>query len=76
MSDGDLEMWTITHRPRDLPGIEYAARLHLVRAGEIQTTDRLLTAASLEALRDALPPGLFRLHRFPEDDDAIVETWL
>lgn len=71
-----LGIWTVTHRPRDLPGVEYAARLHYVGRGATWPSDRLLTAPSLEAIRRALPPGLYNLGRVPDDDPAIVESWV
>lgn len=38
--------------------------------------DAQLFGASLEEVRQHLPPGLSRLERHPGDDPNIVETWL
>jgi hypothetical protein len=77
MRDDSLTIWTITHRPVDLPGVEYAARRHRILAGEVQVhTGPPLTAPSLEEIRALLPPGLHRIERSPEDDPVIVESWI
>ena len=74
---GDLPMITIYERPDEFPD-EYVARLWLMRRGvaEPGMTGLLLRSASLDALREMLPPGLHRLPREPGDEEAIVETWL
>ena len=73
----NVEMWTIVRNPADLPGVAYSARLWLIEPGGLSTaTDRLLTAPTLDQLRAMLPPGLYRLDRFADDEAAIVETWL
>ena len=74
---GELPMITIYERPDEFPD-EYVARLWLMRRGvaEPGMTGHLLRSASLDALREMLPPGLHRLPREPGDEEAIVETWL
>lgn len=78
MTDSDLlELWTVTRRPIDLPGVEFAARQALIGPGGItRITERLVIAPTLEALRDQLPPGLVRMDRHPDDDPVIVEIWI
>ena len=72
---GELPMLTIYERPDEFPA-EYVAQLWLMRRGAPVMTGMVLRAASLDALREMLPPGLHRLPREPGDEEAIVETWL
>lgn len=69
-------MWTVYDHPVDYPA-HYVVRRSLVGAGML-TVDREPWAVteSLEAARHALPPGLTRLTRDPDDDPKIVEVWL
>lgn len=78
MNDRDVvTIWTITHRPRDLPGVEYAARAHRISpGGRVEAAADHLEGASLEAIRAQLPPFLFCLGRQPGDDAGIVESWI
>lgn len=71
-----LEIWTVTRRPLDMPGVEYAARCHVIEAGGSRPTDRVVTAATLVEIRAAIPPFLHCLPRDPNDDPAIVESWI
>lgn len=72
-----LEMWTVTRRPRDLPGVAFAARLQRVMpGGATEITDSLVTGPTLEDVRAQLPPGLACLPRHRDDDPVIVEVWL
>lgn len=72
-----LTIWTVTHRPRDLPGVEYAARPQYIPPRPQAVDDApLLTASTLEGIRALLPPGLFRMPRDYRDDPVIVETWM
>lgn len=72
-----LRLWCVTHRPSDLPGVEYAARRwELAVDGVHHATADVLTGSSLAAVREQLPPGLTRLERAPDDDPVIVEVWL
>ena len=72
---GELPMITIYERPDEFPD-EYVAQLWLMRRGAPVMTGMVLRAASLDALREMLPPGLHCLPREPGDEEAIVETWL
>lgn len=76
---GTLKLWTVTHRPSDLPGVEYAARAWIIPTaiGEPGgATDELVTAPTLAELRALLPAGLTRIPRHELDDPVIVEVWL
>jgi hypothetical protein len=39
-------------------------------------TDEMALATTLEEIRKQVPPGLFRLRRFADDDPCIVEVWV
>jgi hypothetical protein len=70
-----MEMWTIYDHPRDYP-TGYMARCWLITAGaDPEPTDRIFHG-SLAGVRGAIPPGLACLPRSPEDDPAVLETWL
>jgi hypothetical protein len=71
---GELPMITICERPDGFPD-EYVVA-HASRVAEPGMTGLLLRSASLDALREMLPPGLHRLPRQPGDEAAIVEAWL
>jgi hypothetical protein len=73
ISADDLLIWTVCENPKDYPGM-FTARPHSTRANA--PCDFLLTAPSIEAIRELLPPGLTRLPLSPDDDPVIVETWL
>ena len=47
-----------------------------VRVSDGEVTSDMITAQTIERLRELLPPGLERLERDPEDDPSIVEVWL
>ena len=66
-----LPIWTVYDSPRDLPG-RYVARLFVMD----KATTKVITAPTLEAVRNLLPAGLTCLERNPQDDPMIVETWL
>lgn len=69
-----LDMWVIYERPLDFP-TGYVARLWKVTA-VMRPTLTAIFAASLEAARAGLPPGLTRVARHPSDEPQIVEVWL
>jgi len=70
-----LPMWTI-YRPttKDYNGI-WVGRMFLTLP-EPHATDLLVAGASLEEVRQQLPPGLINIGRNDEDDPVIEETWL
>lgn len=72
-----LTVWVIYHRPLDLPEAEYVVRGFDVRLGEILPHPEHAEAATLADARAALPAGVDTcLGRTPQDDPAIVETWI
>lgn len=72
-----LPMWTVYDHPTDVPDA-YIARKWLVGPGEtVIWTDETITEEKLEDIQKyMISAGLTRLHRQPEDDPVIVETWL
>jgi hypothetical protein len=75
MTDDALALWTVYDHPSDFPD-RFIARLSLISRTGVVATQKTVSAATLEELRDRLPPGLCRLDRDPSDDPVIVETWL
>jgi hypothetical protein len=72
-----LPMWVVYDHPRDHPD-GFIARMwySLPRS---MSTDRTLTAATIDELRKAIrcqSPGVVRIRRHPQDDQCIVEVWL
>jgi hypothetical protein len=69
-----IALFTIYHRPRDFPGWPYVARPW----GYDGTPGPIACLSeTLGALQDGLRAReLFCLSRAPDDDYAIVETWL
>jgi hypothetical protein len=66
-----LDIWIIYDNPSDYPG-QFAARRFRMN----EPTADVLTAASLDAVRALLPPGLVRLERTEHDQPHIVEVWV
>jgi hypothetical protein len=71
-----LELWTVYDHPVDCPGNWVARKWVVGPGGKSEATSDCIVSDTLEDLRDALPPGLYRLPRDPDDDPVIVETWL
>jgi len=71
-----LSMWTIYDHPKDHPDF-WVGRCHVVDKHGSRPTDRLITARTLDSLRELMRRrGLARLPRDPKDDPKIVEVWL
>lgn len=68
----DLPLYVIYSDPLDAPG-KFVLRRHV---GERPDPAPAAVVDSLEACRAALPPGLFNLGRYDEDDPKIVEVWI
>lgn len=51
-------------------------RVFEVTTGESKMTDRIAVSSSLEAVRDSVPPECTRVVRDPNDDPAILESWV
>jgi hypothetical protein len=67
----ELETFVVYRHPLDFP-THYVLR----RWFGTRMTEDIELAMSLEEVRSYLPPGRFRLDRFPEDDARVVEVWI
>lgn len=72
-----LRIYTIYDSPLDFPD-QFVTRGSTVTGGGSVAHDLMPAAVvrSLETARAAVPPGLHRLDRHPDDDPVIVEVWL
>lgn len=71
-----VEMYTIYHDPDDFPGM-YVGRTFTITPGRAQpAAEPFAIAPTLEAVREAIPPGHERFDRQEGDDPKIVETWV
>lgn len=68
-------VWAVYRHPSDYP-TKYVARRWFVHHGQTQPDLGVLMADDLDGVRRMLPPGLMRMRPFPNDDPAIVETWM
>jgi hypothetical protein len=76
MAEDALSIWVVYDHPTDWPDW-FVARRHVAYGPEAGPTADMILDRDLDHLRqDMEQRGLFRLHRFPEDDAKIVETWL
>lgn len=73
-----LALFTIYKHPIDYPQA-FVARRFLVGGDPPQSVvdaEPYAVALTLEAVRAALPPGLYRMGRAEADEPQIVETWV
>jgi hypothetical protein len=68
---GTLQMWTIYYNPLDHPG-KFVVR----RWVGLVPSNTYVLAPTLEMARAHIPPGLYCLGRYAEDEVQIVETWI
>jgi hypothetical protein len=73
--DRQLDIWTIYDRPRDFPDC-FVARCFTIGEGAIERAKYVITAPTLEEIREMIPWGLALLPRSPNDDPNIVESWI
>jgi hypothetical protein len=70
-----LPIWVVYDHPSDWPQF-YVARLHYALPRP-EPTGSVLMYRDLDPLREVLADmGCTKLDRFPEDDPAILETWI
>ena len=69
--DDTLEICTIYFNPSDFPPDSWVVRLWLLD----KPTTWFRVENSLEAIREHIPDGLYRMDRQEGDDPVIVETW-
>lgn len=70
-----LTMWVVYDHPRDYPDA-FVARRWEIAPGVMIATQDAHTAATLEAVRERIPPGLYRINRDQNDEPQIVEVWV
>jgi hypothetical protein len=72
-----MSMWVVYYNPRDFPG-KYVARRHDVLRGPTpsRASSEYFTADTLEEIQSRIPPGMYRMNRYEDDDPNIVETWI
>jgi hypothetical protein len=68
-----LAIWNVYFNPEDFPGV-YVARKFLIKE-EAVPTNVVVTATTLQGVRDQLPWGLILMPRAPSDPAACVESW-
>ena len=54
--------------------VAYPGKL-MARLATMQTTRYVLLADTLDGMRAALPPGMYRSDRTPADPAGLVELW-
>jgi hypothetical protein len=70
-----LTIWTIYDHPRDYPH-GYVIRPWTIGNKGPMVPGEAATAADLDTARTLIPDGLYRMERAPDDDPAIIETWM
>lgn len=69
-----LKIWTIYDHPKDFPD-SFVARKFI----GYEPTKEILVAGTLPEIRQVIKKSsgkLHRIHRSPDDDPKIVESWL
>lgn len=76
MSETVLRMYTVYHRPADLPAVEYAVRAFSIGPGSVTQGLLIGIGTTLDEVRRQVPACAdVCMARSPEDDPAIVEIW-
>lgn len=74
----DWHHYAIYFNPSDFPG-KYVLRRWAIKEGvpfPLPDPSPTYVADTLSEVRAQVPAGLVHLHRHPEDDPVIVETWM
>jgi hypothetical protein len=71
-----LEMYVIYENPKDFPNKWILQRCVVICGIPVSDTIPVAIEDSLESVRRAVPPGLVRMDRFPNDDPVIREVWI
>jgi hypothetical protein len=71
----EISQWVIYDHPRDYPD-HFVMRRWGITAGNFFPTDDVALADTLPEIRQAVPPGLYCLERYANDDPCIVEVWI
>lgn len=78
MTDRDgLDIWVIYQNTTDFPGM-FVLRKQTARSDKtIEIDSQAMVCEKIEPLQNMMiDRGLVKLMRHPDDDPAIVETWL
>lgn len=76
-ADNILSMWTVFDSPPDFPGLFVAREFRICHGISVPVpTANHFVGRTLEEVRAALPPRLYRIQRAECDEPKIVETWL
>lgn len=70
----EISQWVIYAQPLDYP-TKYVLRRWDIRPNQIIATNDIKVADSLAEIRKMVPPGLYRMARYDDDDPCIVEVW-
>lgn len=71
-----LDMWVIYDHPKDHPNHFVVRKWTIMHnAAPLASTDKTLHD-TLEEAREAIPPGLYNLERYADDDPVIKEVWV
>jgi hypothetical protein len=70
-----MNQWVVYFNPKDYPG-KYVVRRWRIAQGSAEAAKEATVHDSLEEARAAIPPGLYPLERFADDDRVIVEVWI
>lgn len=71
-----LQVWCIYFNSREFPGAFLVRKWEVIRDKEPAPSNVAHAFLSLADARAIIPPGKVALARAPDDDPAIVETWL
>lgn len=74
--DGALAVWVIYDHPRDFPKGFVLRPQFATRSGAVIASPEAWYASDPDTLRSILPPGVVCMARHPQDDPAILETWI
>ena len=75
MNPDTLKIWVVFRNPTDFPGKFVLRVQEILPGGHVYMRPEVWLRDSLEALRECVPPGLYRQDRQREDPEQIVEVW-
>jgi hypothetical protein len=68
-------MYVVYDHPKDFPDY-FVVRRHVVKNGEARASLACKYFDTLEQARLSVPDGRVCITRHPDDDPAILETWI
>lgn len=72
----ELAIYTIFNNPTDYPGKMVVRKFTAIAGKVIPSAEPLCICDTLQECRAQIPQGLILTARSPEDDHAIIESWL